>query len=228
MIEDYDGSEVLDRDGAHIGTVERSYIDDQGSVQFIEVKMAGLRARHRLIPVDDAAQMDSALKVPFGKDIVEASPNVSYLGDTVEEETLIEIRAYYQRHDQTAAPAAVEPAAIPTAKSETTGDSDSGSSDQDGGIGDKVRGAAEKIREKLSGSSSSRGDENDADAGTSGRVRDLGDVIEVPIVEEKLVKKPVVTEVLRIRKRAVSDRQTVSGDVRKEDIEIDEEGDVRA
>lgn len=227
MISDYDGSEVVDRGGKRIGTVERSYIDDQGSVRFVEVAMRGLRAKHRLIPVDDAKKVAHGLKVPFSKDVVEASPNVSYVGDTVEEETLIEVRAYYQRHDETVAPSAVEPAAIPTARSETSGDSDSKSSGHGEGVGDKLRGAVEQVRQKLPGSSGSGGDQDGVSTGDSGRVRDLGDVIEVPILEEKLVKRPVVTEVLRIRKRSVSEGQMVSSDVRKEDIEVDEEGNVR-
>jgi len=49
----------------------------------------------------------------------------------------------------------------------------------------------------------------------------------VPIVEEELVKRPVVKEVLRIRKHSVSEGRTVSADVRKEEIEVDTEGDVR-
>jgi len=57
-------------------------------------------------------------------------------------------------------------------------------------------------------------------------VRDLGDVIEVPIVEEEIVKRPVVKEVLRIRKSSTSERQTVQDDVRKEDVEVISEGDV--
>jgi uncharacterized protein (TIGR02271 family) len=58
------------------------------------------------------------------------------------------------------------------------------------------------------------------------QVRDLGDVIEVPIVEEEIVKRPVVKEVLRIRKSSTSEQQTVQDTVRKEDVEVISEGDV--
>ena len=57
-------------------------------------------------------------------------------------------------------------------------------------------------------------------------MRDLGDVIEVPIVEEELVKRPVVKEILRIRKHTVTDQQQVDEEPRKDDIEVDREGDV--
>ena len=58
------------------------------------------------------------------------------------------------------------------------------------------------------------------------QVRDRGDVIEVPIVEEELVKRPVVKEILRIRKDTVTDRQQVNEELRKEDVEIERDGDV--
>jgi hypothetical protein len=58
---------------------------------------------------------------------------------------------------------------------------------------------------------------------STGQVRDLGDVIEVPIVEEVLVKQPVVKEVLRIRKRQVAESRTIRDDVRKEDVEVEQE-----
>ena len=61
-----------------------------------------------------------------------------------------------------------------------------------------------------------------------GAIRDLGDVIEIPLVEEELVvtKRLVVKEVIRIRKRWVTDRRMVQADLRKEDVEVIQEGDV--
>lgn len=54
-----------------------------------------------------------------------------------------------------------------------------------------------------------------------GQVRDLGDVIEVPIVEERLVRQPYVKEVVRIRKTSTSETRTVGADVRRESVEVD-------
>lgn len=53
-----------------------------------------------------------------------------------------------------------------------------------------------------------------------GQVRDLGDVIEVPIVEEVLVKKPIVREVLRIRKRTAVESGVAGADLRRERVEV--------
>ena len=59
-----------------------------------------------------------------------------------------------------------------------------------------------------------------------GRIRDQGDVIEVPIVEEEIVKRPVVKEVLRIRKDQITEHQQVSDTVRREELAVDRKGDV--
>nr|MBA2426103.1 DUF2382 domain-containing protein [Actinomycetota bacterium] len=53
------------------------------------------------------------------------------------------------------------------------------------------------------------------------------DEISVPIVEEEVVveKKPVVKEELRVKKETVTDEETVTADVRKERVDIDEQTD---
>jgi hypothetical protein len=78
-------------------------------------------------------------------------------------------------------------------------------------------------RAKGSESDSSPGEavfEGPAADQTTGQVRDLGDVVEIPIIEEVVVKKPVVKEVLRVRKRQVVEQDTVQGEVRREDVEV--------
>ncbi|HEY3282758.1 MAG TPA: hypothetical protein VGN26_10825 [Armatimonadota bacterium] len=54
-------------------------------------------------------------------------------------------------------------------------------------------------------------------------VRDNGDVVDIPIVEEELVKRPVVKEVLRVRKTPVSETQHVDTDLRKDDVQATKE-----
>lgn len=55
------------------------------------------------------------------------------------------------------------------------------------------------------------------------RVRDLGDVVEIPVVEEELVKRPVVKEVIRVRKTSVPQERLVEDVVRREDVEVERE-----
>jgi hypothetical protein len=143
--------------------------------------------------------------VPFSKAVIEDSPDASSTGDTLEGDLLDSVRAFY-RGD--VAEASVdgsgdeeEAGALPVGEADT-GD-DTGSS-QDIPIS-----------------------ENTGDSGqTVGTVRDMGDVIEVPIYEERLVRQPVVKEVLRIRKTPQTQQQSVEADLRKEEVEVVKEGDV--
>jgi hypothetical protein len=219
MIEDYDGADLLDATGERIGTVERSYVDDGGTVRFVEVKMGGLRAKHRLVPADRLERTDDALRAPFGKDVVEASPDASAAGDTLEGRTLDEVRSYYAPGGDEGTGTADETAAQPATEVQPRAASTLGSESDEGMTG-KAKRTMEQVREELPGAGSGAGEGQD-DAGSIGQVRDLGEVIEVPIVEEELVKRPVVKEVLRIRKSSVTDRQSVGGEVRKEDVEVD-------
>jgi len=230
MMEDYDGTDVTDAAGERIGSVERSYVDDQGTVQFIEVKLRGFRAKHRLIPMDIVDRTDDALTVSFAKGVVEESPDASSAGDALEGDTLDRIRAYYESQCRGLSPAVAEAGALPVSESKTDTTPSTPSGREEEGIGDKMRGAVEQVREKLPGGSGGEGGQSQGDESGKGQdrfqVRDLGDVIEVPIVEEEIVKRPVVKEVLRIRKSSTSEQQTVQDNVRKEDVEVISEGDV--
>ena len=51
------------------------------------------------------------------------------------------------------------------------------------------------------------------------------DEVNVPVVEEEVVvdKRPVVKEEIRIRKDVVEDEQVVEEDVRKEEVDVDDQ-----
>lgn len=51
-----------------------------------------------------------------------------------------------------------------------------------------------------------------------GEIRIDGDVVEIPIVEEVLVKRPVVREVIRIRKDVLLERGEVDAVLRREEV----------
>lgn len=61
----------------------------------------------------------------------------------------------------------------------------------------------------------------------SGDIGDQGE-IRIPVSEERVqvTKQPVVTGEVRVQKRAVQDTQQVSGDVRHEEVRVENEGDV--
>ncbi len=63
--------------------------------------------------------------------------------------------------------------------------------------------------------------------GTSSDIRE-GEEIRVPVMEEQVVveKTPVVKEEVTVGKRVVQDTERVAGEVRKEEVHVEREGDV--
>lgn len=209
MLQDYDGATLVTSDGEQLGTIERTYVDDTGEVRFVEVKIGSLFAKHRLVPADEAEMTDSGLTVPYSKATVMDSPDASSEGDTVEGTALDRVRAYY--------------AGGGTDQVATDDDQDD---DQGDDPDDDQVGAVPVGRGDTAESSEESPSEPDDPQPQPAVVQASGDVIDVPIIEEEVVKRPVVKEVLRIHKRRVGEQQTVEEDVRKEDIEVIPEGDV--
>jgi PRC-barrel domain protein len=215
MLQDYDGATVVDDVGARIGYVERTYVDDGGTVQFVAVKLGSLLAKHRLVPASAARAADNGLIVPYARETIVESPDASKAGDTLEGTLLAQVRAYYAYTDgqnnadeQDGRAGATEDAEETEETEERTG--------QAGGVAVNASGRRDGQQPTAS---------TPATTAQAGAVRERGDVIEVPIVEEELVKRPVVKEVLRVRKKRVSTPQTVQATLRKENVEVTHEGD---
>jgi len=224
MIRDFDGGTVVDVEGEEIGTVERTYIDEAEVPRYIEVRMGSLFTKHRLIPADDVEPTDDGLRVPYTKELVEESPNARASGDTLEDVPLEEIQTYYARNgvleegdevDGTASIPVSRPTSASTVETdETRTSSETSETTQAAAVETNTTANTEQASEPSDG----------INAGSIGEVRDLGDVIEIPIVEEVLVKQPVVREVLRVRKSEITSTTTIADLVRKEDVEIDSDG----
>lgn len=182
----YDGASAYDAEGNKVGTVERTYIDDNGAAQFVAVKSGTLRHRHRLIPTAGADMGDDGLRLPYSSDTISDGPEVDP-EDTLEGDVLGETRAYY----------------LGSTGEEAQGDE---RHHEDGPEHEDVPLVAPASGESVE---------------SLGQVRDLGDVIEVPIVEERLVRQPYVKEVVRIRKTSASETRTVGAEVRRETVEVD-------
>ena len=95
MITDYDGVVVFDAEGDKIGHVERTYVDKLGQSTFVELKMGTLFAKHRLVPLDGVQPENDGLRIPLSKEEVEDSPDVSDIGDGVDDGVLGRVEAYY-------------------------------------------------------------------------------------------------------------------------------------
>jgi hypothetical protein len=207
-MQDFDGANVVDSNGDTVGSVERTYDDGGGIARLVEVKIGALFSKHRLVPLDGAETTDKGIQVPYDKHMIEGSPDAGSAADTLEGSFLDSVMAYYGENSDgsdTADAGVGEVGAVPAGEAETQ-TADDVYSDQS---------VVTPVAVAETGESS-----DNQQGGALGAVRDLGDVIEVPIVEEVLVKRPVVKEVLRIRKRQITEQQTVEGDVRKAEVEV--------
>jgi Domain of unknown function (DUF2382)/PRC-barrel domain len=205
MMQTYDGADVVDAQGEPVGAVERSYVDGSGTVRLLEVAIGSFFPRYRLIPVVDAHVTDGRLAVPYTKDMIVESPAASPTRATLEGELLERVWAYYGpargSTDVATAGSAVAP--------------------------------GEDVAAAPAGQAGARDDITEPAPDTTprvGEVRDTGDVIEIPIVEDEVevIRRPVVKEVLRVRKHQVTEQKTIDTTVRKVRIEVAQGDDVAA
>lgn len=110
MLQDYDGSRVVDPDGNVIGTVERTYDDQVGVARYIEIKIGSLLAKHRLVPLENVQFDDNTLTVPYTKAIIEDGPDASSLKETLDGDTLQAAADYYDTLRSAAIPSRKAPA----------------------------------------------------------------------------------------------------------------------
>jgi len=210
-MDDYDGAQVIDAGGDHIGTVDRTYVDNNEIPRIIEVKMGGLLPKHRLIPIDQAEMTHDGLRVPYVKDMIEESPHISR-SDSLAGDTLERVRSYYASGD----------GIVETTVDEASAGLDAAGEDSVTEETPVITPISQSNNQAPTPPvvSESSGDYDADSPMVTGQIRDLGDVIEVPVMEEILVKKTVVKEVLRIKKSELTETQIVSGDIRREDVEV--------
>ena len=205
MMQTYDGAKVVDAQGEPVGAVERSYVDDSGTVRLVEVAIGSFYPIYRLVPVANAQLRDCRLAVPCTKDTIVGSPDASRTRATLEGELLERVWAHYGP-DRGSTDVAMAGSAM------TTG---------------------EDVTAPAAGRAGARDDTSEPAPDSTlriGEVRDRGDVIEIPIVEDEVevVRRPVVKEVLRVRKVQVTEQKTIDTTVRKERIEVAQDDDVVA
>lgn len=211
MTGNYDGATLLDTDNEKVGSVDRTYVDDAGTAQFLSVKTGTILTRHHLVPAESLTETDNGIQVPWLKALIEESPVIDS-GDTLEGEQLETVRSYYRNNGSLAS----------TGDDSADGGANSGASQQLDP--ETISAIGEANPRNRPASDFPEGAAAETPPGF-GEVRDLGDVIEVPIVEEVMVKKRVVREVLRIRKSHFVESGTVATDLRHEEIEVMPSGD---
>jgi uncharacterized protein (TIGR02271 family) len=236
-IEDrFAGYEVYDQTGEKIGKVDDLFVDENDNPEYIGVKMGLLGTSSTLIPMDLVTVDESAgrLDVATGKETAKNGP--AFDDDReITPEYENQIYSYYglQRSETSA-----EPAAYGAYTHETTGEDElrvqrteeelrAGTRERKAGeVG--VRKTVRTDREQIE--VPTRHEEVTVERvpveeGTATEAEIGEDEVSIPLTEEEVVveKRPVAKEEVRIRKDVVEDTEVVEEDVRREEVEIDDQ-----
>lgn len=241
-LERFIGYDVLDRSGEDIGDISAFWTDEIGRPAFIGIKTSWLMGKTHVIPAE-AAEVNHAqqhIRVPFTNEEVKGAPN--YDPDVeLDSATEHKVIGYFQGkgmpawsgRERTASGSermGAEEARIPVHEEEL---SVGKRAVETGGIRlrkvvrrETVQQPVELKREDVvvervpTGESQATGRTPEA----SGRAFE-GEEVYIPLWEEEpVVSKDVrVREEVRARKTEESESRTVSGETRKEDVEIEDE-----
>ena len=227
--QDLRGREVYDRDGNPIGTVEDLYVDpgSQYEVRFLDVESGGflgIGEKHFLIPIEAVADAnEDRVTIAEDREKIKSAPDVP-LNPVITPDNRQRLYDYYG--------------------TETTATRTSGESEEEVRVQRTEEELRAGIREREAGEVRVRksvrtdreqvevpkrreevhvervpveGETTEADIGE--------DEVRVPVTEEEVVteKRPVAKEEVRIRKDVVKDTEVVEEDIRREEVEIDDE-----
>ena len=236
------GYEVYDPNGEKIGKVDDLFVDERDNPEYIGVKMGFLGTRSTLIPWEAVSRTDDEgrrIELSVDKDTAKNGPTFDDDKD-ITPEFENEVYSYYgfQRATTTEEPGAYEA----YQGTETTDEDElrvqrteeelrAGTAEREAGsvqVRKRVRTDRERMevptrREEVTV------DRVPVDSEATGA--EIGDEeIRVPVTEEEVVteKRPVAKEEIRVRKDVVEDTETVEEDVRREEVDIDDESTGRA
>jgi uncharacterized protein (TIGR02271 family) len=90
------GAEVRDRADHKIGTVGHAYVDHAGTLTWMSVKTGRFGRKENLVPMETAELQGEQVRIPYEKDVVKDAPSV----DVAEEEPLTdaEVAELYQHY----------------------------------------------------------------------------------------------------------------------------------
>ncbi|GAA4105634.1 DUF2382 domain-containing protein [Enteractinococcus coprophilus] len=253
-LENIDGATVYDQNNDKVGDVKEVYLDDQtGEPRFITVATGLFGMKETFVPLEAANRIaDGDLKVPYTKDFIKDAPNVDPDGhiEPSEERQIFEYYSLDFGADRTAAPTRDTEGIAGAPAADTQGVA----AGQDVGeqavaheehlvVGkeERVVGQA-RLRKRVVTERQQvevpvereelvvereQIDES-SPAARAGTIDDTGEVEEtITLHEERPVvgKETVATEKVNVGKRKVVDTETVEGDVRKEEIDVETDGD---
>jgi uncharacterized protein (TIGR02271 family) len=218
------GYEVYDQSGSKIGKVDDLFVDESDQPEYIGVKMGFLGTHSTLIPMEIATVDEATSRIEVATDKDTAKNGPAFDDDReITPDFENEVRSYYGLQS--------------TESTQTTGEDElrvqrseeelrAGTREREAGeVG--VQKTVRTERERLE--VPTRREEVTVDRvpveGEASEAQIGDDEVRVPVTEEEVVveKRPVAKEEVRIRKDVVEDTQVVEEDVRKEEVDVDDQ-----
>jgi uncharacterized protein (TIGR02271 family) len=231
------GRDVVDADGDKIGTVDEVYVDDESGVpEFALVKSGLFGLKRHFVPIRDARTAGDELQVPYSKDRVTDAPSLDPDGELSEAEEA-ELYRYYGIAGSGATAGTGDE--VVSADRGDTADEAMTRSEEELRVGTEHRQAArvrlrkyvtteqvtktvpvqrEHVRVEREPVTDANRDQAMAGPDISEGEHEVVLTEEEPVVEKRAVPK----ERVRLAKDTVTDEETVSEDVRKERIDVDD------
>jgi uncharacterized protein (TIGR02271 family) len=239
----WEGRTLIDRDGSRIGSIDALYLDDQtGQPEWALVNTGLFGTKSSFVPLAQATQTDQDVRVPYDKQLVKDAPRVDVDQHLSEAEERQLWRHYGLDYDRTTRRRATGRDTVGRDTSGPTTDDAMTRSEEELRVGttERERGrvrlrkyvTTEQVqqtvpvqRERVRVEREPVTDAN-RDAATSGPEISEAEHEVILREEEPVVEKRVVPrERVRLDKDTVTDQERVAEEVRKEQIEVqDEEG----
>jgi uncharacterized protein (TIGR02271 family) len=238
----WQGRTLVDRDGDRVGSIDAIYLDDQtGEPEWALVNTGLFGTKSSFVPLAQATQTDQDVRVPYDKQLVKDAPRIDPDGHLSEAEERQLWRHYGLDYDRTTRRRATGRGAVGRDTSGPTTDDAMTRSEEELRVGtaERERGrvrlrkyvTTEQVqqtvpvrREKVRVEREPITDAN-LDAATSGP--DISEEEEHEVIlreEEPVVEKRVVPrERVRLDKDTVTDQERVAEELRKEQIDVDNE-----
>ena len=228
------GDTLYDRDGDKIGTVEEIYLDaDSGAPEWALVSTGLFGGKSTFVPVAEATEADGDLRVPFDKATVKDAPKMDPDGQLSRTEEAELYRHYGRDYDDTGAGTTGRDTSGPTTDDAMTRSEEElkvGTTERESGrvrlrkyvVTDEVTKTVPVKREEVRLEREPITDANVGDAMDGPAISD--EEHEVVLHEEEVVseKRAVPKERVRLDKDVKVDEETVSEEVRREQVEVDQ------
>jgi uncharacterized protein (TIGR02271 family) len=238
-IEDrFAGYEVHDPNGEKIGKVDDLFVDESDQPEYVGVKMGFLGTSSTLIPWDVVSNVDDEggrIELSVDKDTAKNGP--AFNDDReITPEFENQVYSYYGLQG---ASTTEEPGAYEAYQGTETTDEDelrvqrteeelrAGTTEREAGavqVRKRVRSDTEQIEVPTRHEEVSV-ERVPVEEGTATEAQIGEDEVSIPVTEEEVVveKRPVAKEEVRIRKDVVEDTEVVEEDVRREEVDVDDQ-----